>query len=123
MSCKDCQEITGYTGHREEIVQQIFKESVKLVINDIIDNNVTFVFPGNRGTIHMNRITGEDFVAARQNGKFQEIDFISSFFSGYQLTMTMLKKNGEPARTKPIYVDKKLKNKIIENTNNGKQYY
>lgn len=123
MSCNDCLDITGYTRHRDILAQQIFKESVKLVINDIIDNNVTFKFPGDRGTIHMGRVTGEEFVTARQNGKWQDIDFIASFFSGYELYMTMLKKDGSPTRIKPIYVDKKLKQKIIDNTNNGKQYY
>ena len=42
ISCKDCQDILGYTRHRDVLAAQIFKDSVKLVIKDIIDNNVTF---------------------------------------------------------------------------------
>lgn len=123
MSCKDCLNIMGYTRHRDVLAQQIFKDSVKLVLNDIIDNNVTFLFPGVPAEIYMRRATDEDFVFARQLGKWQEIDFIASYFSGYELCLVMKRKDGSPTRTKPIYVDKKLKQKIIDNTNNGKQYY
>lgn len=123
MSCNDCLDITGYTRHRDILAQQIFKESVKLVINDIIDNNVTFKFPGVNAEIYMKRTVDEEFAQARRNGKWEEIDFISSFFSGYELCLAMKRKDGNVLRTKPIYVDKKLKQKIIDNTNNGKQYY
>lgn len=123
MSCKDCRAITGYTDHRDILAQQIFKDSVKLVIEDIIDNNITFQFPGVPAWLSMGKTQGEEFSKARQNGKWQDIDFIASFFTGYQLMLTMFNRRGEPTRTKPIYVDKKLKQKIIDNTNNGKQYY
>jgi len=34
----------------------------------------------------------------------------------------MYNKDGGVTRTKLIYVDKELKNKLTQNTNNGKQY-
>lgn len=121
MSCKDVKDITG-DPHRQPLVKKIFRECVKEVLNDVIDNNVTFQLPtGARPSdIHMKRIYGDDFSLARRHGKFKEIDFLASLFSGYQLVLNMYSKNY--TRTKNIYVDKKLKNKIIENTNNGKQY-
>ena len=123
MNCKDCQDILGYTRHRDVLAAQIFKDSVKLVIKDIINNNVTFELPNSLAQIYMKKTQGDDFIRARQNGKWQEVDFIASFFTGYQLSFKMKSKNGAPRREKPIYVDKYLKEQITENTNNGKQYY
>jgi len=59
---------------------------------------------------------------ARRNGKWQDVDFLNSYFSGYQLTLNMYNKEGKPVRIKPIYLDNKLKNKLTEYTNQGKQY-
>ena len=123
MSCNDCLEITGNTQHRDILAEQIFKDSVKLVINDIIDHNITFQFPKVKAWLHMSKTTGDEFVAARQNGKWMEVDFIASFWTGYQIMLTMFDKNWNPARTKLVYVDKKLQKKITDNTNKGKQYY
>jgi hypothetical protein len=63
------------------------------------------------------RTTGDDFAAARRNGKWQDVDFLESYFSGYQLVLNMYNKDGGVTRTKPIYVDKKLKNKLTNYTN------
>ena len=123
MSCNDCLEITGNTQHRDILAEQIFKDSVKLVINDIIDHNITFQFPKVKAWLHMSKTTGDEFVAARQNGKWMEVDFIASFWTGYQIMLTMFDKNWNPVRTKLVYVDKKLQKKITDNTNKGKQYY
>jgi hypothetical protein len=67
----------------------------------------------------MRRITGDKFSACRRNGKFKEIDFLQSFFTGYEIEFNMYKKGGLK-RSKTVYVDPKLKQKIIDNTNNGK---
>jgi hypothetical protein len=69
----------------------------------------------------MRRITGEKFSKARRNGKFQEIDFLESFFTGHEIELNMFKKGGLK-RSKTVYVDPRLKQKIIDNTNKGKQY-
>lgn len=122
MNCKNAKEMTG-DAHRDKIVKRIFRTCLKRVLEDIIDNNVTFQLPTGaiRSELHMNRISGEQFSKARQNGKFSEIDFLKSFFSGYQIELDMYKKGGLK-RTKTVYVDPRLKQKIIDNTNNGKQY-
>ena len=90
---------------------------------DIIDNNVTFQLPTGavKSELHMRRITGEAFSKARRNGKFQEIDFLESFFTGHEIELNMFKKGGLK-RSKTVYVDPRLKQRIIDNTNKGKQY-
>lgn len=122
INCKQCVQING-DPHRNKLVKQIFRENIKLILNDIIDNNVTFELPlrGNKKcNIHMQRIQGEDFKNLRKSGKWKEIDFLKSYFTGYQLGFYML--GNRTPRTKNIYVDKYFRNKIIENTNKGIQY-
>lgn len=110
--------------HKDKLIYKIFRESVKLILNDIIDNNVTFELPtgARKSDIYMRRISDEDFGKARRNGKWQDVDFLESNFSGYELSLNMYNREGKPTRSKTIYVDKKLKQKITDNTNKGKQY-
>ena len=116
---KDCIKLNN-DPHKEVLAKQIFKECVKLVLNDVIDNNITFKLPTGKmdADIHMRKIEGEKFSKARQNGKFEEIDFLNSYFTGYELSFN----NNTRNKSKTIYVDKKLKNKIIDYTNSGKNY-
>lgn len=122
LTCKQANEINK-NSHRDKLVKKIFRTCLKLVLEDVIDNNITFKLPtrGIESEIHMRRIHGDKFSKARQNGKFKEIDFLESFFSGYEIELNMFKKGGLK-RSKTVYVDPKLKQKIIDYTNKGKQY-
>lgn len=122
ISCKECKMING-DMHKDALSRQIFKECYKMVLQDIINENITFELPvgSKKSYLHMRRVKGEDFKRARRHGKWKEIDFLSSLFSGYELALTMESKDRVP-RSKTIYVDKNLKKQIIDNTNKGKQY-
>jgi hypothetical protein len=78
------------------------------VIDDVIDNNSIFILPVNNSEIKMRRISGNDFSKARKNGKFKEVDFLESYFSGYELELNIYKRGGLK-RSKTIYVDPKRK--------------
>ena len=55
-------------------------------MNDIIENNVSFRLPslGYRGgEIHMEGVRDSEFERARKNGKFKNVDFLESMFTGY----------------------------------------
>jgi hypothetical protein len=121
LTCEDCKRING-NKDRDALVKKIFRDSVKVILNDIIDNNVTFILPTNKGIadIHVRRTYGEDFKKARKRGKWKNVDFLSSNFSGNELVLSM--KHNVFSKEKIIYVDKNLKSKITENTNNGMQY-
>lgn len=109
-------------GNKKDLAAKIFVKSVEKVIEDIIDNNIHFKLPGStKSYIFMKRTEGDKFKKAFRNGKWREIDFIESNFSGYQLYLEMQSDKRMP-RQKPIYVSPKLKQKIIDNTNAGKQY-
>lgn len=122
INCKKCQEITG-NPHRDLLAQKIWRENFKLIINDVIDNNVTFQLPtGSRKCdIHMQTFSGDQFKNLRRSGKWRNVDFLKSLFTGNQLGLFMYSPK-RPPRIKNIYVDKKLQKKIDDYTNNGKTY-
>lgn len=122
INCKQCQEIIG-DPHRDKLVKKIFRESLRLVLEDVINNNVTFELPlkGNKKcNIHMQRVRGEAFKSLRRAGKWKDVDYLKSFFTGYQLGFYML--GSRTPRIKNIYVNKHFREIIIENTNKGMQY-
>lgn len=110
------------TEHKEEVAAKIFVRSFEMVLNDIIENNVTFQLPTGCKPcdIHMDIIQGDDFIKAKQRGKFKNVDYLDSNFTGYQLGFFMYS-NGI-TRKKPIYVSKELRNRIDSYTNQGKTY-
>lgn len=120
--CNTCKDIIG-DKHRSILVQRIFKESVKIIILDIINNNVTFWLPltgAKKCNIHMRRVRGDEFKNLRRGGKWKEVDILKSMFSGYQLSLFML--GNRTPRIKSIYLNKELSKIITNNTNRGMAY-
>lgn len=123
MTPEECKKIYS-DGNKKDLAAAIFAESVELVVADIIDNNTHFKLPGvsgNEAYLYINRIEGRDFKRAFKNGKWNDVDFIMSNFSGYQLVYDVINVKKLPKR-KSIYLSPKYKEKITENTNLGKQY-
>lgn len=107
---------------KKNLAAKIFAKSAELIIKDIIDNNTHFKLPGNCDAyLFMKRTEGEQFKKAFRRGKWRDVDFIQSNFSGYQIFLEM-RSNKRLPRQKPIYVSSQLKQQIIDNTNLGKQY-
>lgn len=111
-------------GNKRDLASSIFSRSVEMVIDDIIENNTQFKFPTlgrTQAYLQMNRTFGDAFKHAFRNGKWRDIDFIKSDFNGYQIKLIMqsLKR---PAREKLVYLSKNKAQKIVEHTNEGKQY-
>jgi hypothetical protein len=82
---KECQAINN-NSHKKPLVKQIFRECVKEVLNDVIDNNVTFELPLSgkvKSDIHMQKISGDMFKALFKNGKWRDVNFLKSLFTGY----------------------------------------
>lgn len=118
MKCKDSLKLTN-KNDREPYVCRIFRNMFAYIIQDIIENNIIFQLPTGKKhcEIYMDRITGEDFKNFRQKGKWKGLDILTSNFSGYQLLMDLGGiSNG---RKKPIYLNKELRDRIIEKSNNG----
>lgn len=123
MTPEICKEIYS-DGSKKDLAAHIFTDSVKLVMDDIIENNIQFKLPKvgrAESNIQMNKIEGDDFKKQFRRGKWRDIDFITSNFTGYQLQYTIEGKK-RPVRYKPIYIAKQDKDRITEYTNQGKQY-
>lgn len=122
ITCKECANITG-DNHRSSIVKKIFRYHVKLVIEDIIANNITYWLPltgQKKCNIHMKLVRGDAFKNLRQAGKWEDIDILKSNFSGYQLSLFML--GNRTPRVKSVYLNKDYRDRISHNTNEGMQY-
>lgn len=122
LTAKECEQLIG-NRHKEKVAENVFKCAVKLVIDDVINNNITFQLPTNKrkAFIKMKRYDNEAFAKGRRNGKWQDVDFLQSNFSAYQMVFQYMSRG--VTLHKPIYLDKKHKDSITKYTNEGKQYY
>ena len=112
---------------QRQIVKQVFREGVQQILEDVIENNVTFKIQGvgyQGGEIHMEAITGSEFEKVRAHGKFSKVDFLESLFTGYQMYLYIHGKSDNLLHRKkyPIYVNKYLRDKLTKYTNEGKIY-
>lgn len=116
-----------YKSEQRKLVKQVFREGVNQILDDIIENNNTFKIQGigyQKGQIHMEAITGSEFEKVREKGKFQDVDFLESLFTGYQMYLYVSGKrdNFLHRRKFPIYIGKFLKDKLTKYTNQGRPY-
>ena len=120
---KELMENPDVSGNRRELCAKVFRESARVILNDIVENDVQFLLPGElfKSYIKMKVFTKDDFLRVRKDyGKFSNIDPDMSNFRGYQLYLYIGK--GQTTIEKPIYATHALRDKIVEYTNNGKRY-
>lgn len=122
LTVKACEELIG-NRHKESIAKKIFKSSINLVLEDIIENNATFILPtkSRKAELYMKRFNREEFSKARRNGKWSKVDFLTSNFCAYQIVFHFQSQG--VMREKLIYLDPEHRDKITNYTNQGKQYY
>ena len=111
-------------GDKRSLAASIFTRGMQLIVEDIIENNVHFLLPtagSNEAFIYMKKTAGRDFKNAFKKGKWRDVDFLTSNFTGYQLALSVKSKK-RPEKEKSIYLDYKHKDRITELTNDGKRY-
>ena len=111
-------------GDKRSLSASIFTRGMQLIIEDIIENNVHFLLPTlgtNEAYLYMNKISGNNFKKAFKNGKWRDVDFLTSNFTGYQLALKVQSPR-RPEKIKSIYLGYKHKDRITELTNDGKRY-
>lgn len=118
LTCEECQQYFK-ERHKVEVAKRVMRECVKLVMNDILENNITFKIPYYNAEIHMEKISGENFKRARSKGAFEDIDFLKTNFTAYRPCLYMY---GKRTRSKTIRMHKAYTKKLDEYTNNGKIY-
>lgn len=109
-----------YGNKFQDLYGDIFRYFFFLLLNDVIDNQVIFKFPpgAHKAWIQMDAVTGEDFERAVQKGAFQDVDFLASNFTGYEMNLRYNTRYGH--WKKRIYVSKRMKDRITKRTNEGK---
>lgn len=122
LTAKACEELIG-NRHKEVIAKKIFKSAISLVLEDIIENNATFILPTRvkKADLHMKRFDRNKFSKARRNGKWNKVDFLASNFCAYQIVFNFQSQG--VMREKLIYLDPEHRDKITDYTNQGRQYY
>lgn len=111
-------------GDKRALSASIFTRGMQLIIEDIIENNVHFLLPTlgtNEAYLYMNKTSGKNFKDAFKRGKWRDVDFLTSNFTGYQLALKV-KSPRRPEKQKFIYLGYKHKDRITELTNEGKRY-
>lgn len=100
---------------------RVFKYAMYLVVKDIIENKTMFRFPTSTGaTLQMMATSGEDFIKARQNGAFEDVDFLASNFTAYTLQLEV--KTRYHTWYKRVYVTHLFRDRIVELTNKGESW-
>ena len=111
-------------GDKRSLSASIFTKGMQLIIEDIIESNVHFLLPtlgSSEAYLYMNKTSGSDFKKAFKRGKWRDVDFLTSNFTGYQLSLKV-KSSKRPEKDKSIYLGYKHKDRITELTNEGKRY-
>ena len=111
--------------NKKQLAANIFKDCFYEILLDIINNNITFVLPlryGNYAEIYMKQFSEDKFKKLYKWGKFRNIDFVLSQFTGNEITYSY-NTHTIGTKEKPIYVDDKLKSLIEYYTNLAKPYY
>lgn len=127
---KRCPNLIKKIKHQHDrlrLIKKVFITGLKVILDDIINNGTTFKLPQNQGLIHFELIDGEQFMRQKRNGKWYGLDFLKTNFSAYQLFLYLKTSKDSSLLTAtkkyPVYVTSELRDKIIENVNNGQRYF
>lgn len=112
----------GSSSSYEDAIADPFKYGFGLILHYIIENRVRFIIPNvPESYIDFEIVTGDMFEKQKQDGRFGEIDFIESDFTGYALRYYFKTKAYQKAY--PIYIGGELKKKFLTGINSGVKYY
>lgn len=112
----------GCTGSYGDALSDPFKFCIKRIIERVLDDKVRFRFPVSvEAYLDFETISGDRFEIHRQNGRFQNIDFIESDFTGY--TLRYFYKAKSYMKSYQVYLGGELKEKFISKINSGEKFY
>lgn len=110
---------------RLQFLSDFFKTSFKMVIEDVIEKNVTFYLPvigKGKISIHMIAIEGNWLKKKMALQKFANLDFIKAGFKGYTTAMFFNDVRNNIPKVKNIYLNYRYQIMVNEKTNNGMPY-
>ena len=110
----------GFTDKRD-LVEEVTSHVIELILDDIIEENIRFNFPTPKEAyLQTEGVYGEDFIKAKRNGAFREVDPYESNFTGHNIMFNF--KNNRRWLNKPVYIDHTKKKIITDKTNSGYKY-
>ena len=81
---------------RRQKIKQVFREGIQQILQDIVENNVTFKIQGvgyQGGEIHMEAVTGSDFERGKSRGKFKVLIFLNHFLQDIRCIYMFMEKS------------------------------
>ena len=112
-------------NRKRRVFPRMFFDCFYLAIEDVIENNATFILPTSRrkAYLSMNYLNKKDFMKARQNGHCMNIDFLASNYKMYYPEVVIESKRTGAMNGYQITPPKSLVDKIVKLTNKGKRFY
>ena len=102
----------------------IFLTSLDMVINKVMKEKKRFNGPFNNFYIDFEMFMEDEFILQRRRGRMQEIDIVSSDFTGYQLTFFYkFSKYDSLYKKQNIYLGKRHKETLTKLINSGERLY
>lgn len=112
----------GAYPRKRDFAMWVFKKSLIMVIDDIIEQGVQFQFPntfGDRSWLCMQRIDGAEYKMVRKFGAYKDFDPVDTNFSAYRIEYCMEKASGYMVRI-PIHLESERSKKIADLANQQK---
>lgn len=114
----------SYLRRRMAIMRKVFAAMVKMVIEDIINDNATFHLPLNRqrkAYIYMRKYKGKELKKMIKAGMWKRLDVLASNFCTYIMTFMITGSDITPKYRK-VHCTQKYKDQILKKINEGFQY-
>lgn len=112
----------GSSSSYDDAISEPFKYALYLVFNKILDDKMRFRLPViQEAYIDFEIVTDDKFIEQRQNGRFQNIDFVQSDFTGYAVRYYF--NSPHYKKSYQIYFGGDLKRKFINKINSGEKFY
>lgn len=114
--------IAAKLDKRKKLCRRIFRDCYFLVLQDLIDRNVSFNLPVSprNAQIKMMPVTGDDFKKAYSAGKFRSTDYLKSYFKAYEPIVQLNYKTW--SKQIPINWCKHFYLQVSDKVNKGEQY-
>lgn len=121
LTCDTCKANT-WGRHKWIVYTRILAYSIKLVLDDIVNNGIKFNLPvqGKKSYLKMDKISGRSFRDMKAAGSFPNVDYLKSNFSAYRIAFYIPKK--DLWRKRPVYMSAELRDLKDKYTNEGRQY-
>ena len=103
-------------GDKRTFATIVFRDSLEMVIDDIIENGIQFQFPNSykrKSWFCMQRISDTEYINARKRGAYKNFDPVDTNFAAYRIEYCIEKNDGSIKRI-PVHLNAKRTKKIAK---------